>query len=122
MRVLSILLRRLKRRAKMSPVIRMRISLNAYVEVTGTSSTRILALVTSVIGLLMDDSCGERRLRRMCRREEEAEGKKGTRASPTPVTEVEAPDEEELAGSYSPQLLHGDEDEDEDAKRTRLFW
>ena len=39
----------------------------------------------------------------------------GARASPTPVTEVEAPDEEELAGSYSPQLLHGDEDEEEDA-------
>ncbi|XP_057766269.1 splicing factor Cactin [Salvia miltiorrhiza] len=39
----------------------------------------------------------------------------GARASPTPVMEVEAPDEEEPAGSYSPQLLHGDEDEEEDA-------
>ncbi|XP_042010745.1 cactin-like [Salvia splendens] len=39
----------------------------------------------------------------------------GATASPAPVTEVEAPDEEELAGSYSPQLLHGDEDEEEDA-------
>ncbi|XP_047975267.1 cactin-like [Salvia hispanica] len=39
----------------------------------------------------------------------------GATASPAPVTEVEAPDEEEPAGSYSPQLLHGDEDEEEDA-------
>lgn len=39
----------------------------------------------------------------------------GARASPTPVMEVEAPEEEELAGSYSPQLLHSDEDEEEDA-------
>lgn len=37
------------------------------------------------------------------------------RVSPTPVMEVEVLDDEELAGSYSPQLLHGDEDEDEDA-------
>lgn len=29
--------------------------------------------------------------------------------------EVEVLDDEELAGSYSPQLLHGDEDEDEEA-------
>ncbi|KAG6435400.1 hypothetical protein SASPL_100273 [Salvia splendens] len=39
----------------------------------------------------------------------------GATASPVPVTEVEAPDDGELAGSYSPQLLHGDEDEEEDA-------
>ncbi|KAL1542990.1 cactin-like [Salvia divinorum] len=37
----------------------------------------------------------------------------GATASPAPVMEVEAPDDEELAGSYSPQLLHGDEDEEE---------
>lgn len=38
-----------------------------------------------------------------------------TRVSPTPVMEVEVLGDEELAGSYSPQLLHGDEDEDEEA-------
>lgn len=36
------------------------------------------------------------------------------RVSPPPVMEVEVSDEE-LAGSYSPQLLHGDEDDDEEA-------
>ncbi|KAL8536103.1 hypothetical protein ACS0TY_011656 [Phlomoides rotata] len=35
--------------------------------------------------------------------------------SPKPVMEEEVQNEEELAGSYSPQLLHGDEDEEENA-------
>ncbi|KAL6532193.1 hypothetical protein OROGR_014163 [Orobanche gracilis] len=40
----------------------------------------------------------------------------GSVPSPIPITEAEAaevPDEEELAGSYSPQLLHGDENEED---------
>ncbi|KAI3469994.1 hypothetical protein Pfo_026657 [Paulownia fortunei] len=36
----------------------------------------------------------------------------GAALSPIPVMDVEVHDEEELAGSYSPQLLHGDENED----------
>lgn len=39
----------------------------------------------------------------------------GAKESPTTVIEAEAPDEDELAGSYSPQLLHDDEDEEQDA-------
>ncbi|KAK6161753.1 hypothetical protein DH2020_005134 [Rehmannia glutinosa] len=40
---------------------------------------------------------------------------KGSVLSPIPEMDVEVHDEEELAGSYSPQLLHGDENEEEDA-------
>ncbi|KAK6161748.1 hypothetical protein DH2020_005129 [Rehmannia glutinosa] len=39
----------------------------------------------------------------------------GSVLSPIPEMDVEVHDEEELAGSYSPQLLHGDENEEEDA-------
>ncbi|KAH6832638.1 cactus-binding carboxy-terminal [Perilla frutescens var. hirtella] len=47
--------------------------------------------------------------------ESDQEAVEDARVSPPPVMEVEVSNEEELAGSYSPQLLHGDEDEDEDA-------